>query len=342
MNNQFTITKVKMKTAFQLKTIMFIALSMISLSLSAQKIGFLLDGYLTDRWYLDQKLFTNRITELGGEPLVETANGDTLEQLRLGKKLIAAGVKVLAIVPTDAKQAAKIVALAKAANIPVVAYDRLILSNDLSLYVSYNNEKVGSLQAEYALNHMPKGNYVLLNGPVSDNNAMQFSRGQRKILEPHIKSGKIKIIGDFVMNDWGELSAMMKIDEFITSSKDKLNVIIAANDALASGAIQSLPKELLGKVIITGQDADLTAIKSIISGEQSMTVYKPIKPLAQMAAEMAMKLAKGELIKNTSILQSGGVSVKAILLDPIVVDKLNYKDTVVKDGHVSLSQIINK
>ena len=78
MNNQFTITKVKMKTAFQLKTIMFIALSMISLSLSAQKIGFLLDGYLTDRWYLDQKLFTNRITELGGEPLVETANGDTL------------------------------------------------------------------------------------------------------------------------------------------------------------------------------------------------------------------------------------------------------------------------
>jgi D-xylose transport system substrate-binding protein len=134
----------------------------------------------------------------------------------------------------------------------------------------------------------------------------------------------------------------MKIDEFFVTSKQKPNAIIAANDALANGAAQSLPAELAGKVIITGQDADLTALKNIISGRQSMTIYKPIKPLAHMAADVAIKLAKGEQIKNTTKMQIGSISINAILLDPTVVDKLNYKNTVVKDGHAALSQILDK
>jgi D-xylose transport system substrate-binding protein len=331
-----------MKTSLLLRMAIVTLLSVIATQLHAQKIGLLLDSYIIDRWYIDQKLFTDRVKELGGQPFVEVANGDTTEQVRLGKKLIDEGVRVLAIVPTDAKQAAKIVAMAKLANVHVIAYDRLILSNDISVYISYNNEKVGSLQAQYAVSKMPKGNYILLNGPESDNNAVQLSRGQRKVLEPHIKSGHIKIIGDFTMSDWGELGALMKIDEFLLTTKHKPNAIIAANDALANGATQSLPAELAGKVVVTGQDADLTALKNIISGRQSMTIYKPIKPLAQMAADVAIKLAKGEQITNVTKMTIGNISIKAILLDPIVVDKHNYKDTVVKDGHAALSQILDK
>lgn len=306
-----------------------------------QKIGFLMDSYVIDRWYTDQKLFTDKVQELGGECLVEVPHGDPEEQLRLGKKLIANGVSVLVIIPSDGHKAAAIVAAAKEANIPVISYDRLISSQDITYYVSYNNEKVGNLQAQYAKDRMPAGNYLLINGPVSDNNSLAFKAGQMSVLKPAVDAGKIKIVGDYVLDGWSELESLMKVDEFFTTSKVKPDVIIAANDAIASGAIQSLPKNLLGKVIVTGQDADQSALKNIIAGHQSMTIYKPIRPLAFQAAELAMKLAKKEhaTIKSTK-LKSGDIEVNAILLEPVVVDKKNYKETVVKDGHAKLSEIL--
>src|SRR5687768_9907074 len=246
----------------------------------AQKIGLLMDSYVIDRWYIDQKLFTDKIKALGGECLVEMPYGDPDEQVKLGKKLISMGVDALVIIPSDGKKAAEIVEAAKAANIPVIAYDRMINSNDLSLYISYDNLKVGKLQAEYALNRVPQGNYLLLNGPASDMNSLSFGKGQHIVLRPAIDSGKIKIIGEFALGSWSELEALMKVDEFLTSSNAKPDAIIASNDAIATGAIQSLPKDLLGKVVITGQDADKASLKNIIAGNQSMTIYKPIKPLA--------------------------------------------------------------
>lgn len=135
-----------------------------------------MDDFVVERWYADQKIFTNKIKELGGECLVEVPNGDANEQVKLGKKLIEQGVKVLVIVATDARKAAEIVTLAKAAKIPVIAYDRLILSKDLSFYISYNNEKVGQLQASYALSRVPKGKYILVNGPVSITMPYSFGR----------------------------------------------------------------------------------------------------------------------------------------------------------------------
>ncbi|HEX6227628.1 MAG TPA: substrate-binding domain-containing protein, partial [Chryseolinea sp.] len=300
----------------------------------AQRIGLLMDSYVIDRWYIDQKLFTDKIKELGGECIVEMPYGDPDEQVKLGKKLISEKIDVLVIIPSDRVKAAAIVQAAKEANIPVIAYDRMIDTNDLTLYVSYNNLNVGKLQAQYATNKMPQGNYLLINGPESDMNAISFREGQRAALKSYIQSGKIKIIGDYVLGSWSELESLMKTDEFLTSHPEKPDVIIAANDALATGAIQSLPKDLLGKVIVTGQDADKTSLKNIIAGTQTMTIYKPIRALAYQAAESAMKIAKGEkfLSVKTNV---GSYNVSAILLDPVVVDKNNYKETVVKDGHVN-------
>jgi D-xylose transport system substrate-binding protein len=325
------------------RIILAVALMMISIvRTEAQKIGLLMDSYVVDRWYIDQKLFTDRVKELGGECLVEMPYGDPDEQVRLGKKLIAEGVQALVIVATDAKKAAAVVEAAKAANIPVIAYDRLIDTRDITFYISYSNPVIGSMQAKYALAKVPAGNYLLINGPVSDNNAIVFRKEQLKMLEPAVKSKKVNIIGDIVLDGWSEIETMMKMDEFLSSSKFKPDVIIAANDALANGALQSLPKELLGKVLITGQDAEMNALKNIINGTQAMTIYKPIRPLAYQAAECALKLAKGEKITNTMKIKNGDVEVDAIQLDPIVVDKSNYKETVVKDGHVSISELLEK
>jgi D-xylose transport system substrate-binding protein len=304
----------------------------------SQKIGFLMDDYISDRWFSDEKYFKETIKELRGEVLMEVANADTAAQYLLAKKLLDAGVNVLVVIPTDAHQASKIVDLATIYKVPVVSYDRLILSDKIAVYVSYDNVKVGRLQGQYALKKKPSGGYILLNGPTSDNNAVLFKAGQDEVLKPHIQSGKIKVLADVVMADWGELGAMIKINELVTDNKFMPDAIVAANDALATGAIASLPGSLLGKTVVTGQDADISGIRNIISGRQAMTVYKPIKPLARKAAELAMKLARGEKLERLSQMKSGNITVNAILLDPVAVDLSNYKETVIKDGHVKLPE----
>jgi D-xylose transport system substrate-binding protein len=266
----------------------------------SQKVGLLMDSYVIERWRTDQSLFTEKIKELGGKCVVEVPHGNADEQVRLARKLIADKVDVLVIIPTDAEKASLIVSEAKAAKIPVIAYDRFIPNNQVDLYVSYDGYKVGKMQAQYAKDKLPTGNYMLINGPVSDKNSIFFRNGQLEVLDNDIRSGKIKIIADFILEDWSELEAIMKVEEFLSNNATVPDVIIAANDALAMGALQVLPPDLVGKVIITGQDAERNALRQIVAGKQSMTVYKPIKQLAYQAAEHAMKLAKGQKVQSTT------------------------------------------
>lgn len=316
----------KLFTAFCL-----MLLGSISIS-QAQKVGLLLDSYIIDRWYADEKHFTEKIQSLGAECIVEMPNGDADEQVKLGRKLIAQGVDVIVLVATDAVKALEIIKEAGKAGIPVIAYDRLIHSPDVAYYIGYNSLKVGRLQAQYALDRVPKGNYVLINGPASDNNSSQFSNGQMEVLQPEIKSGKIKIVGNVTLDSWSELEAMMKMSELFASMKGVPNAIIAPNDAVALGTVQSYLKGW-NNIIITGQDADPPAVRNIISGLQSMTIYKPIRPLAEKAAEVAVAVARKNDIAGSLLLNNGKHSIKAFLLDPVVVDSSNYEDTVVKDGY---------
>jgi len=310
-----------------------------AIQLHAQRIGLLMDSYVVDRWYLDQKLFTERVKALGGECVVEVPYGDPDEQVRLGQKLLDSGVDVLVIVATDSRKAAAIVEAADKKKIPVISYDRLILSDGLDFYVSFNNTRVGNLQAEYVLKKVPRGKYLLVNGPPTDYNAVLFRKGQMEVLQPHIDAGEIEIVADIVLNEWSEIEALMRIDELFATTTLKPDAIIAANDALATGTLQAMPADLLGRVIVTGQDAELMAIRNIISGNQTMTVYKPIRELAYRAAEVAMDFARGKKPKKATRLKTEDVNVDAILLNPVVVDKQNYKTTVVQDGHVSMSEL---
>jgi D-xylose transport system substrate-binding protein len=307
----------------------------------AQRVGLLLDNYVTDRWYLDQKLFCDRIHIEGGECLLEVAYGDADEQYKLAERLLQRKVDVLTIVPTDAKKAAEIVELAKKYNVPVIAYDRLILSNDIDLYVSYDNERVGFLQGQYMLRRYPEGNYILINGPVTDNNAILFRKGQLRALDAAIKIGKVKILDDHVLTDWSEIGAFEYMKEYAAKGNPLPDVILTANDALANGVIQALPPTAAGKIGITGQDADLTGVRNIITSNQALTIYKPIRPLAFLAAEAALELSRGRNLMAAKKMSHGdGIEVNTILLDPIVVDKSNYKETVIKDGHASLSEVL--
>lgn len=180
---------------------------------------------------------------------------------------------------------------------------------------------------------VPEGNYFLMGGSPVDNNAKLFRAGQMKVLKPYIDSGKINVVGDQWVDGWLPENALKIMENALTANNNKIDAVVASNDATAGGAIQALSAQgLSGKVAISGQDADLAGIKRIVAGTQTMTVYKPITLLANTAAEIAVELGNGQQPKADATLNNGLKDVPSRLLTPIDVNKTNIDETVIKDG----------
>ena len=156
------------------------------------RIGFSMDTLKEERWQRDRDYFVARAKELGAEVLVQAANGDDAVQIQQAENLLTQGVDVLVVAPHNAEIAASIVESARRQGVPVLSYDRLIRNSDVNLYVSFDNVKVGETQARYLLDRAPKGNYVLIGGSPTDNNARLFRQGQMNVLQPAINEGRYK------------------------------------------------------------------------------------------------------------------------------------------------------
>jgi D-xylose transport system substrate-binding protein len=299
-------------------------------------IGLSLDTLKEARWQADRDMFVKSAGELGATVQVLAANGDDTVQVGDVEKLITAGVDVLVIVPHNGEAMAKAVRLAHEAGIPVIAYDRLIRDSDLDLYVSFDNERVGELQARYMVDHLPtpgRGRIVRIYGAKTDNNAAQFKAGQDKVLEPLVRSGAIKVLHEDWAEDWKPENAKRILNAAITAAGTRFDAVLASNDGTAGGAVQALSEEgMAGKVLVTGQDADLVALQRIAAGTQAMTIYKPLRTLAQGAAELAVKMARGRPLVARQSVNNGAIDVPAVLFDVVTVTRDNIESTVVKDG----------
>jgi D-xylose transport system substrate-binding protein len=297
------------------------------------KIGLLLDDLRQERWKRDRDLFVSRVEELHGKVDVRTGEGSADTQLKAANELLDAGVKVLVVVPNDLEKAVAIVDAAAAKKVPVISYDRLIRDADVALYVSFDNVKVGRMQAEALLTRAPRGNYVLLGGAQSDNNARLLRDGQLEVLKPAVSSGAVKIVADPWIDRWDEAAARTEMTSILKKTKN-IVAVVASNDSIAKGAIDAIAEaKLAGKVAVSGQDAEVGACQRIVAGTQTMTVYKPLKPLARMAAGAAWSLANGQPIDSLVKMNNGKKDVPARLLDPISVEKANLDVTVVSDGY---------
>jgi D-xylose transport system substrate-binding protein len=304
------------------------------------RIGLLLDSLKVERWQTDLDAFKKRAEELGAEVLVEAAEGGDDLQFAQAHKLLQAGVKSLVLVPHNTDEAVRIVASAKARNVAVLDYERLIRNSDIDCFVGSNAEAIGELQAASLIKLAPKGNYILLEGSSTDITASMLRDGQMKVLKPLADRGDIKILAEVWATDWMPIQAYAHMEEAIESSKGDIAAVLAASDGLAGGAIQALQEhKLAGKVLVSGQDADLAAIIRILEGTQAMTVYKPVRSEASQAAEAAVSLARGESLKTASMIPNGYKSVPAIFVAPVVVTKGNIKETVVRDGFQNLETI---
>jgi D-xylose transport system substrate-binding protein len=311
------------------------------------KIGLLLPESKTTRYEsFDRPLIEQNIKQLCPkcQVLYQNADQDSGKQQSQAESMLTQGVKVLILDPVDAKAVTGIVSNAKAQNVPTVAYDRLA-SGPITYYVSYDNKKVGQVQGTALLDALkaggdPKrGKIVMINGSPTDPNAADFKSGAHSVLD-----GQVNVGAEFDTPDWSPDQAQNEMTQAITSvGKDQIIGVYAANDGTAGGAIAAMKAGGFTTIPpTTGQDAELAAIQRILTGEQAMTVYKAIKPEAQIAAQMAMSAATGNQLTGTpptTKVNNGSVDVTSVLLNPAVVTKANIKDTVIKDGFYTVAQI---
>jgi D-xylose transport system substrate-binding protein len=306
-------------------------------------IGLSLDTLKEARWQADRDMFVKRAGELGAKVRVLAANSDDTVQIGDVEKLITNKVDVLVIVPHDGTAMAKGVKMAHDAGIPVITYDRIIRDSDPDLYVSFDNEHVGELQAQFLVDHLPtpgKGRIVRIYGAKTDNNAALFKRGQDRVLEPLIKSGAIEVLHEDWAEDWKPENAKRIVNAAITANGSRIDAVLASNDGTAGGAIQALSEEgLAGKVLVTGQDAETVALQRIAVGTQAMTIYKPLRTLASGAAELAVQMAKRRVVVAGKSVDNGQGQVPSVLFDAVTVTRDNILDTVVRDGQATFDDV---
>ena len=260
------------------------------------KIGFSMDTVKEERWQRDRELVRKRAEEIGADVDVQVANGNDSDQIKQAENMLTQGVDVLIVAPHNGEISASIVEAAHRQGVPVISYDRLIKNSDVDLYISHQVVKMGEMQAKYLLDHVSKrpANFVLVGGSPTDNNALLLHEGQMNVLKPAVDRGEVKIVADQYAKEWQAAAALNIVENALTQAHNQVDAVVASNDGTARGAVQALEGQgLAGKVLVSGQDADLASLKLIVEGKQTMTIYKSIQPLAAGAVDAAVKLARG-------------------------------------------------
>ncbi|MDY0910988.1 sugar ABC transporter substrate-binding protein [Microbacterium sp. CFBP9034] len=286
----------------------------------------------------DRPFFEARMTELGDyRVLYSNADQDAQKQQQQAESALAAGAGVLVLDPVDVQAAITIVAAANAQDVPVISYDRLVAGGDLAYYVSFDNEKVGELQAEAFAEELEarghgRGGILMVNGSPTDSNATSFAEGAHRVLD----ATDLDVLAEFATPDWSPDKAQTWVAGQIAQFGDDIVGVYAANDGTASGAIAAFKAANAEEhPVVTGQDAELSAIQRILTGDQYMTVYKAIQPQAELAAEVAVALLNGDEV--TAPMEIDGTPTT--LLDPVAVTVDNIVETVVADGFWTIEDI---
>ncbi|MDQ6722098.1 MAG: substrate-binding domain-containing protein [Candidatus Dormibacteraeota bacterium] len=313
---------------------------------AVKKIALLLPEATTARYDTkDMPYFKAKLASLCSscQLIYSNAKQDAPTQQTQAEAAITNGASVIVLDPVDGAAAAAIVTKAKAANIPVISYDRLILNTaDLNYYLSFDNAAVGALQGNAlltALNGKANASVVEINGDPADNNAKLFKQGAHSVLD-----GKVNIKREYDTPGWKPANATTEMQGALTALGNKVDGVLAANDGTAGGAISAMKSaHVTPWPPVTGQDAELAGIQRILAGEQYMTVYKAIKAEAEAAAVLAFDLATGVAVPADmtagKTVNNGKADIKSVLLTPVAVIKANIQATVVKDGFWTATDI---
>lgn len=283
--------------------------------------------------------------------IYNNANGSSSTQQTQAESELTNGACLLIVAANDATAASAIVTKAKAQNVPVIAYDRLIDNPNVTAYVSFDNQNVGKLQGQYIAAHYQQyvtangnNNLVLINGSQTDNNAILFRAGMHSVLDPLISAKKLTNVYETFTPNWDNPTAETEVQAALSKTSNKVAVVYSANDGMASTILAALKNvHLNGKVLLTGQDAAQGSITNILLGNQAMTVYKAYSKEAEATAQVAKALVDGTAVTSvtttTSQTPTAKASIPSILETPISVDKSNIASTIIADKFYTKAQI---
>jgi D-xylose transport system substrate-binding protein len=318
-----------------------------------KKIGVLLPETATSaRWDGQDRPYLQRdipATLSGATVDYSNAQGSADQQNTNADAALTNGDCILIVAASDSVKNAVIVAKAKADNVPVIAYDRLIQSNDLAYYVSFDGVAVGKLQGQYIADHYKDfvksgvGNVSMINGSKTDNNAILFAQGAHDILDPLYASGVLKNVYEQFTPNWDNPTAQTEMQAALTANANKIQIAYVANDGMAGTVIAALKQQHLnGKVLVTGQDATVAGLQNILLGDQTMTVFKDISLEAQAAANIVAAISNGtstsSLTNGVTTSTSGGANIPSVLEMPQAIDKTDVM-TVITAGGAALADV---
>jgi D-xylose transport system substrate-binding protein len=309
-------------------------------------IAFLLPENQTARYESsDRPLFEQNVKKLCADCkiLYSNATQDASKQQQQAEAALTQGVDVMVLDPVDGAAAAAIVNQANSKNVPVISYDRLLLNSKPDYYVEFDSPSVGKIQATALVDKLKKdgkkGSIVMINGAPTDNNAKLFKQGAHSVLD----GSGFKVAKEYDTPDWTPAKAQNEMDQAISAlGKNGFVGVYAANDGTGGGAIAAMKGAGINPSTrpTTGQDAELAAIQRILAGDQYMTVYKPIKPMSEIAAKWAVDLANGKKPTDATDSENNGktdVPTKKIAVKPVFADTV--KSTVVADNYWKASEI---
>ncbi|NLJ94966.1 MAG: substrate-binding domain-containing protein [Clostridiaceae bacterium] len=318
-----------------------------------QKIGISMPTKDLQRWTLDGENLKAELEAEGFEADLQFANNDVGEQVAQIENMLASGADVIVIAAIDGSALTTVLDGAKANGVIVISYDRLIMNSDaVSYYATFDLERVGEMQGQYIADALDLENtdetynIEIFTGPTDDNNVNFFYGGAMKVLQPYIDDGTLVVpsgqvsLAETATNAWSTEEAQKRMENIISANYGDgtvLDAVLSSNDSVANGVTNAVVNGYPGDnfPIITGQDCETTAVKNIIRGQQSMSVFKDTRELAQAVVDMIVALANGEEppVNDTETYDNGTGIIPSNLLDPIAVDIDNYEEVLIGSGY---------
>lgn len=279
---------------------------------------------------------------LGVKLVVRAADADYAQQSRQFDELLFLLPEVIILAPQDSLKAAELASKASEMGIPVIAYDRLILGGaDVDLYISFDNYRVGQLQGNYIADHLESGKLLIIRGAASDRNSLDLFNGEMSVIQSGINEGRYQVLGNDEADNWLPTNAF-EITYQLLSRNMFPDAVIAPNDGTAGGVVLALKQYGLdGRVLVTGQDAELSALRRIRKGTQQMTVFKDSRALARTAIEQALLLANGITPVSSESVDNGGRSIPVIYLKPSIINSSNL-NSLVNSGYISKGELYGR
>src|ERR1700744_1260227 len=318
------------------------------------KIGFLLKTMQEERYQRDKAAFFAKAKALGADVIFDSANNDEQAQLAAFENMLSRGAQAIVLQPVNTGTAGSMVTLAHKSGVKVIGYDAMLVNGPLDAMVMQDSWAVGKLQAEAMVAWLKarygsvKGNVALIRGQPGDSNANTVSSGVLEVLKAN---PELKLVVDQSHEGWSPDKAMATTENLLTKFGKKIDAVICNNSGMARGVIAALDAQGLAsadKIFVAGSDADLVNIQYVAQGKQAVDVWKKIDPLAETAAEIAVRLATNPdkdpktLVKADRVINNGAVDVPTLVTPVVLGDKSNLDQTIIAEGFYTHKQVYGK